>query len=329
MATIELWNGQTIPRIGMGCWAIGGTMRSGTRQTGWGKVDDKVSIAAIHRAIELGVRYFDTADTYGGGHSEQVLSRALRDRGDDIVVSTKFGNTFDAATRTSLGPSDDPAYVRAAIEASLRRLGRERLDLVFFHLNGHPIDRSEPVFEALADLRRAGKIDEFGWSTDDVAGAAAFADMEGFVAVQHDMNMFQPAADMVQLINEKRLIGVARQPLAMGLLTGKFRKGERPFARSDIRADGPAWLSYFRGGVPDPQMLARLEAVRDLLTCDGRTVAQGALGWIWARAPRVVPIPGFRTVRQVNDNAGALEKGPLPAAIMAEIDVLFAPVCVS
>ncbi len=324
MTTIELWNGRTIPRIGMGCWAIGGTMRSGDQQTGWGDVDDDASVAAIHRAIDLGVRYFDTADAYGAGHSEEVLSRALRGVGDDILVSTKFGATFDAATRTLTGPSDDPAYVRSAIEASLRRLGRERLDLVFFHLNGHPVEKSRPVFETLADLRRAGKIDAFGWSTDDVGGAEAFADMEGFVAVQHDMNMFRPADDMQTLITGKGLIGVARQPLAMGLLTGKFRSGERRFAKNDIRADGPDWLTYFRDGAPDPQLLAKLEAVRELLTSDGRTVVQGALGWIWARAPRVIPIPGFRTVEQVEMNAGALAKGPLPASVMAEIDALLA-----
>lgn len=324
MTTIELWNGRTIPRIGMGCWAIGGTMRSGDQQTGWGDVDDDASVAAIHQAIDLGVRYFDTADAYGAGHSEQVLARALRGVGDDILVSTKFGNTFDAAARTLTGPSDDPAYVRSAIEASLHRLGRERLDLVFFHLNGHPVEKSEPVFETLADLRRAGKIDAFGWSTDDVGGAEAFADMEGFVAVQHDMNMFRPADDMQTLITGKRLIGVARQPLAMGLLTGKFRPGERRFAKNDIRADGPAWLAYFRDGAPDPQLLAKLKAVRELLTSNGRTVAQGALGWIWARAPRVIPIPGFRTVEQVEMNAGALAKGPLPASVMAEIDALLA-----
>ena len=116
-----------------------------------------VFLSDLGGAIDLGVRYFDTADAYGAGHSEQILSRALRGVGDDILVSTKFGGTFDAATRTLTGSSDDPAYVRSAIEASLRRLRRERLDLVFFHLNGHPVEKSEPVFDTLADLRRAGK----------------------------------------------------------------------------------------------------------------------------------------------------------------------------
>lgn len=156
-----------------------------------------------------------------------------------------------------------------------------------------------------------------------MAGAAAFADMEGFVAVQYDMNMFRPADDMQSLINNHSFVGIARQPLAMGLLTGKFRSGERRFAQDDIRADGPSWLTYFRGGKPNAQMLARLEAVRELLTSD-RTVAQGALGWIWARAPRVIPIPGFRTVEQVEDNIGALAKGPLPGSVMDEIDEILA-----
>ncbi len=322
MTSIELWNTRAIPRIGMGCWAIGGPLRSGDQQIGWGDVDDNESIAAIRRAVELGVRYFDTADAYGGGHSETVLARALSGVGDDVIVSTKFGNTFDAETRTLTGTSAAPTYVTSAIEASLQRLRRDRIDLVFFHLNGYPISESEPVFATLEDLRQAGKIGAFGWSTDDVAGAAAFADMDGFVAVQHDMNLFRPADDMNDFTAAKGLVGVARQPLAMGLLSAKFLSGERRFAPNDIRADGPEWLTYFKQGAPDQTLLAKLAAVRDLLSSDGRSVAQGALAWIWARAPQVIPIPGFRTVEQVEMNAGALDKGPLPAPVMDEIDTV-------
>ena len=324
MTTITLWNGRKIPRLGMGCWAIGGPFWAGDQALGWGEVDDQESIAAIRRAIDLGVRYFDTADIYGAGHSEEVLSQALSDVGDEIIVSTKFGNTFDPKTRQVTGSADSADCVRQAVEGSLQRLGRERLDLVLFHLNDHPVERSAAVFETLSQLRGEGKIDAFGWSTDDVASAAAFADMDGFECVQHDLNLFRPAAEMLALTAGRNLVSIARQPLAMGLLTGKFRPGGRGFAETDIRAGGPDWLTYFVDGRPNPELLQALETVRGLLTSGGRTVAQGALGWIWARSPRVIPIPGFRNSRQVEDNARALEKGPLAPEIVSEIDRVLA-----
>ena len=333
MTTVKLWQGTAIPRLGMGCWAIGGPFKRGDQEIGWGKVDDAVSIAAIRRAVDLGIRYFDTADVYGASHSEKVLAEALAGMDEEIFISTKFGNTFDATARRLTGTGDTPDYIRSAIDGSLRRLHKERLDLVFFHLRDHPMERSAPVFETLADLRAEGKIAAFGWSTDDVQRAEAFADMDGFVSVQHDMNLLHPssaraptspASEMIRLVAAKNLVAVARQPLAMGLLTGGFRMNEQRFAADDLRADGPEWLSYFVNGRPNPNLLAKVEAVRELLSTDGRTVAQGALAWIWAKSPLVVPIPGFRNVRQVEENAGGLDKGPLSADVMAEIDRVMA-----
>ncbi|WP_421724048.1 aldo/keto reductase [Bauldia sp.] len=324
MTTITLWDGAAIPRLGMGCWAIGGRFHAGGQELGWGEVDDGESIAAIRRAVDLGVRYFDTADAYGTGHSEEILAKALGGVSEPIVVSTKFGNTFDRANRELTGPSAEPAYVRQAIDGSLARLKRDRLDLVFFHLNSYPVADARPVFDTLAELRVAGKIDAFGWSNDEVDGARAFADMNGFVSVQYDMNLFRPAEAMSRFIEEENLIGVARQPLAMGLLSGRFGRGGGGFSTTDIRAAGPEWLTYFVDGQPSPALLAKIDAIRDLITSDGRTVVQGALGWIWAKSPRVIPIPGFRTVAQVEENVAALEKGPLPESVVTEIDAVLA-----
>lgn len=322
MTEITLWNGKVIPRLGMGCWAIGGQFWAGEQALGWGEVDDRESIAAIRRALDLGIRCFDTADVYGAGHSETVLAEALGSRADEVLISTKFGNGFDPETKHITGVVDEPDGIRAAVEASLRRLKRDRLDLVYFHINDHPITAAEPVFETLAQLRREGKIDAFGWSTDNPESVARFAPMEGFTFVQHNMNLFQPAQAILPVLEHHSLCSMARQPLAMGLLSGKFKAGQKSFQPSDIRADGPSWLSYFVDGVPNPQMLATLEAVRELLMSDGRTVTQGALAWIWAQSPRVIPIPGFRTVRQVEENVGALEKGPLAAPILDQINRL-------
>lgn len=306
----------------MGCWAIGGQLWADEQALGWGDVDDRESIAAIRRALELGIRCFDTANVYGAGHSETVLAEALGSSADNVLVSTKFGNGFDPQTKQITGSVDDPVGIRAAIEASLTRLKRDRLDLVYFHINEHPVNAAEPVFETLAQLRHEGKIDVFGWSTDDPKKVEHFASMDGFAFVQHNMNLFQPAQAMLPVLDQYSLTSMARQPLAMGLLSGKFKAGQKAFEPSDIRANGPEWLSYFVDGKPNAEMLGTLEAIRELLMSDGRTVTQGALAWIWAKSPHVIPIPGFRTVRQVEENAGALEKGPLPASIIDQIDEL-------
>ena len=133
------------------------------------------------------------------------------------------------------------------------------------------------------------------------------------------MNLFSPAPEMVEKLQDTSLVSVARQPLAMGLLAGKFTGGTT-FADDDIRARGPDWLAYFKDGQPTPELAQKLEAVRELLMSDGRSVVQGALAWIWARSPNTVPIPGIRTVAQAEENAAAVEKGPLSPETTAEID---------
>ena len=319
MQTIRLWNGMEVPRVGLGCWAIGGPFSAGDQPLAWGAVDDAQSIRAIHRALELGVRVFDTADVYGTGHAEDVLGRALAGRPEPVAIISKFGNTFDADRRQLTGTDVTPGYIRAAIDASLRRLGQERIALYLLHINDLDPDHAVDCFDTLERLRKLGKIEGFGWSTDNPASTARFADWPGFVAVEHDMNLFRPAEAMLRLIADKDLVSIPRQPLAMGLLTGKFAAGTA-FPADDIRAKAPDWLTWFRDGRPAPEMAARLESVRTHLTADGRSLAQGALGWILARSPLTVPVPGFKTVAQVEDNAGTNSVGPLPADAMAAID---------
>jgi len=318
MTTINLWNDYEIPRLGMGCWAIGGPFYAGDTPLGWGEVDDDESVAAIHRAIELGIRFFDTASNYGAGHSEEVLGRAIGSR-SDIVIATKFGFATDPETKQAIGAFADAVFIRRSAETSLRRLKRDRLDLLQFHLNDFPLEQSDEVFEILETLRDEGKIDAFGWSTDYPDRAARHAGRPGFVSVQHTMNVFEPVPDMISVIERHGLISINRGPLAMGLLSGKFR-ADTKIGDKDVRGASLDWMVYFKDGRIAPEFAARLEAVRELLKSDGRTLTQGALAWLWARSPRTLPIPGFRTVAQVEENAGALAKGPLSPAITDEID---------
>lgn len=320
--TITLWNGREIPRLGMGCWAIGGPFFAGDVPLGWGEVDDDESIEAIHRAVDLGIRFFDTASNYGAGHSEEVVGRAIGNR-DDIVIATKFGFATDEKTKQATGAFADPAFIRQSAETSLRRLKRERLDLLQFHLNDFPLEASDEVFDVLEALKAEGKIDAFGWSTDFPDRAARHAGCKGFVSIQHTMNVFEPVPAMVDVVEKNGLLSINRGPLAMGLLSGKFTP-EKTVGAKDVRATSLDWMVYFKDGRIAPEFAARLEAVRDLLTTGGRTLTQGALAWLWARSPRTLPIPGFRTVAQVEENAGALEKGPLPRDVMARIDAALA-----
>ncbi|MFG2792101.1 aldo/keto reductase [Streptomyces sp. NPDC048419] len=315
-------SGIDVSPLGFGCWAIGGEWSTPDGQPlGWGKVDDEESVRAIHRALDLGVTFFDTADTYGAGHSERVLGRALGKRRADVAVATKWGNVFDEGTRTALGQDASVEHVREALTASLARLGTDYVDLYQLHVSDAHPDQGAQLRDACEELVGEGLIRAYAWSTDDPARAAVFAEGAHCAAVQHALNVFQDAPEMLALCAESELASINRSPLAMGLLAG--RRQDRLEA-GDIRSRPPEWLPGFgdEGTGADPDWLARVDAVRSVLTSEGRTLAQGALGWIWARSPRTIPIPGFRSVDQAEQNAGAIAKGPLTAAQLAEIDRL-------
>lgn len=322
MRTMTLWDGTEVPRIGVGCWAIGGAMRGGGVSHNYGDVDDAASLAGLRAAHEIGARLFDTAAAYGGGHSERLLGAAFGGR-DDVVIVTKFGHWVDPDTREGLDIEPAPDTIRASIETSLRNLRRDRIDLALFHVNEFPPEKAGFVFDTLGELREEGLIGAFGWSTDYVDSARAFAGREGFVAVENDLNVFHPAEALMAFVAERGLVSINRLPLAMGLLSGKYSRGETVGA-NDLRGEKIAWMKFFRDGRAAPEFAARLELVRELLTTGGRSLAQGALGWILARSPHALPVPGFKAEAQVRDNLGALDKGPLPAAVMAEIDAVLA-----
>ncbi len=321
-----LWNGKTVPRIGIGTWVMGGAQRWGEQSTGWSGVDDAESLATLREAFDLGVRIIDTADQYGGGHAEHIVARAMRESGidrDRFVVATKVGMVCDPVTRDIVGTTDDPAVIAQAIDGSLRRLRLDHLDLVEFHLNGHPVERSHGVFDAFSKAFEAGKIGGFGWSTDDVPGAMAFSDRPGFVAVQHDLNLFKPADSMLRAVEQRGLWSFSRQPLAMGLLSGKYHPNSAGIGSDDIRGSGAAWLDYFDAtGRPSPSLLDRIARIKALLTSDGRTPAQGALGWVLAQSDRTIPLPGCRTPAQARDNFAIIQQGPLDDRLMAEIQAV-------
>ena len=267
------------------------------------------AVRQIQAAVDLGVTLFDTADNYGHGLSERILGEALRGRREGIVVVTKFGED-------PMPDQEDPWALDARIierkcEASLRRLGFERLDLYLLHRRDYPLERAPEVMEALEDLVRAGKIRYYGWSTDDVERALLFARGEHCIAIEHRLNAFNDNPEMLNLCREQDLASLNRTPLVMGMLTGRWSAQTR-LEEGDPRAK---WFEYegFR------KALACAQEIEPYMTADGRSVVQGALGWIWARSPLTIPVPGFRNMEQMRELAQARQFGPLPPDAMQAI----------
>lgn len=306
------------PRMAMGCWAIGGPFWSGDVAVGYSGTNDVDSVQAIEAAWDSGIRIFDTSAVYGVGHSETLLGKTLGNREEAIIVS-KFGHGFDAKTKQMTGPEYDPAYIRDSVKQSLKRLKRDQIDIMLLHLNQLEIEHAEQVFDTLEALRESGQIASFGWSTDYPERLDAMANRAGFSAVQHAMNVFFDAPSLSQIAQKHHIIQLIRSPLAMGVLTGKFATGYS-VKPNDVRFSDGVGDGYFTDGQASAAYATQLEAIRDLISVGGRSLAQGALCWLLAKSPNIIPLPGAKNAKQSIENAAALEFGPLPNNIMQEIE---------
>ncbi len=319
MNKIELWNGKEAPRMGLGTWVMGGEQYWGDMATGWSHVDDGESLKTLQTAFDIGVRIIDTAAQYGAGHAEEMIGKGIKQShidDDEFVICSKAGFLCDPLTGNIVGTTTDRDQITKTIDASLKRLQRDTLDLVFYHIGDTSIEDAESVFEAFALAYEIGKIQGFGWSTDDVERAMAYADWKGYSAVQHDLNIFKPADAMLRACEENNLWAFNRQPLAMGFLSGKYDAKSLGKDKNDVRASGAEWLTYFDAdGRPSKMALDKMAEIRAELTMDGRSVAQGALGWCLAQSKRAIPIPGCRTPSQARDNFGVLNYGPLSVSV--------------
>lgn len=302
----------SVSALGMGCWAIGGPFWKGTSPSGWSQVDDSESIRAIHCAVELGITFFDTADVYGCGHSERVVGQALQGKRDEVIIATKFGQTFDEDSRQGTGYNVTSEYIRRACDASLKRLNIDAIDLYQLHVRDVDLAQAKVVRDTLEELVARGKIRWYGWSTDDAASARVFAQGANCAAIQMRLNIFEGDEPTLDVCEEFNLASINRSPLGMGLLTGKF-SADSKFPSDDVRTRR---FDFAKG---TGEQLKKLDLIKSILTRDGRTLAQAALAWLWARSDKTIPIPGFKTVAQVQENAGAVEFGPLSRDQMAQI----------
>jgi len=316
-------DGPLLGAMGLGCWAIGGPVTRGDGHTiGWGPVDDTESVRAIRKGAELGVTLFDTANVYGRGHSEQLVGSTLKGH-DEILIATKFGFSMGGDGDGDVdGTRVKPAEIRSACQASLRRLGRDHIDLYQLHVGDVPDDTADEVVGELEVLQREGLLRHFGWSSDVPAQAARWAARGTCSAVQIACNVLEDKPDFFALCERTSMTALIRSPLASGFLSGKYGTDSR-LPADDWRAQETAlgWGDMFRpDGSAAPRWLAKLDALRGILTDGGRSLVQGALGWLWARSPTAVPIPGFKTAAQVEESVGAIRFGPLTADHLRRID---------
>lgn len=314
-------SGIEVSALGIGCWAIGGVFRGTDGSSwGWGPVDDNESIRALRRGFDLGISFIDTADVYGAGHSEKVIGKAIAGMRDQVVIATKWSNCFDEQSQIADGQDFSVEYVRTALEGSLRRLGTDYIDLFQLHHGALEIERALPLIEPLEELVAEGKIRAYGWSTDDPDRVRAFATAAGdnCVAIQHDFSVFNHSPAVLPVVEELGMASINRGPLAMGVLTGSYTASTQ-VSPDDFRSSNPEWMVLFKDGKPTPEYLSRLDAVREILTAGGRSLAQGALGFLWGSSHATIPIPGVRTVAQIEDNAGALAHGPLSESQVIEV----------
>jgi len=317
-------SGIEVSALGLGCWAIGGPWRFNGEEAGWSDVNDSESLRALHQALDLGVNFFDTAANYGAGHSERLLGKAVKRCRGQVVIATKFGYLVDEETKVVVHyddkeeDSDVASRLRADMEKSLKRLDTDYIDVYQVHVWGLMVDLALQAREILEDLVKEGKIRTYGWSTDRPDAVKAFSTSPNCGVVQQQLSVLDGNEELLALCEELNLASLNRGPLGMGLLTGKYAPDSR-FAQNDIR-EHMSWHPGFKDGKPTQDWLDKLNSIREVLTSGGRTLAQGALAWLWARSPNTIPIPGFRTAAQVEENCRAMEFGPLTKEQFLEVE---------
>ncbi|HEV2230718.1 MAG TPA: aldo/keto reductase [Thermoplasmata archaeon] len=301
--------GLQVSEIGFGAWAVGGNAHGNS----YGPTVDVESVAAIRKAADLGVNFFDTADVYGWGHSEELLGQALEDRRDEVFLATKVGGDF---YHSGVRMNFDPGYIAFALERSLQRLRTDHVDL--YQLHNPPAElMSDPgSYEVLEDLKAEHKVGHYGVSVHEPFEASLCLEAGKPEVLQSPFSLFRQEW-IDDLLADARKAGVgiiAREPLGNGFLTGRTAPGST-FPPGDIRQHWP------------PTMIAgRIAAAARLsfLVKPNRTMAQAALRFVLAFPEISVAIPGAKTAVQVAENVGAADAPLLTQAEVREAHALYA-----
>ena len=300
-------SGIQVTEIGLGLWAAGGGE--------WGETDDAESLSGIDAALDQGVTFFDTADVYGDGHSEEVLGRAMRGRRDRFIVASKIGwRGFDGQNRSTAYKT--PALLIAGVESNLKRLQTDHIDVLQSHISFR--DPTMEVFlEGFQKLERDGKVRAYGMSSSDFDYVQAFNHDEGCATLQIDYSLLNrtPEPQIFDYCLKHGIGVIVRGALAMGILTGKLKR-DSEFGPGDFRRK---WQTEPDQRAIYEQDLASVAELRGLER-DGRTLAQAALQFTLAHPAVTTVIPGARNARQVSANVAAAAAPPLNRTDWALID---------
>jgi len=302
--------GYNVSEVSFGAWAIGGS---------WGSVSEEDAIAALHKAIDLGVNFIDTADVYGDGRSERLIAQALKNRSEKVIVATKAGRRLSP----HVADGYNKANLTQFVERSLKNLDTDCLDLLQLHTPPTPTFYRPDVFGALDDLVQAGKIRYYGVSVEKVEEAIAAMNYEGVQTVQIIFNMFRhrPSELFFELAKKNKVGILARVPLASGLLTGKMKPNSQ-FADDDHRKFNRHGEAFDMGetfsGVDYDTALKAVDKLRDLVP-ENATMAQMALRWILMFDAVSCVIPGAKNPSQAEDNAKASDLAPFTDEMMKTV----------
>src|SRR6266487_3723443 len=307
--------GWKISAIGFGAWGIGGG--------DWGTTDDKTSLAALHRAIDLGVNFIDTADVYGDGHSEQLIAQVRKSRSEQLIIATKAGRRLNPHTAAGYNRQNLTSFV----ERSLRNLETEALDLLQLHCPPSEVYDMPEVFGILDDLVQQGKVRFYGVSVERVDEALKSITYPNVQSVQIIFNMFRlkPAEQFFAAARQHQVGILARVPLASGLLTGKLRR-DTHFAENDHRNFNRHGEAFDQGetfsGVDYETGLQAVEELRGLVP-PGATLAQFALRWILMFPEVTTTIPGAKNPQQAQENVQAASLPPLSEEAMQRVQEVY------
>lgn len=309
--------GLKVSEVGIGTWAFGGPTIFGGTQIGWGKVNDRISLKTMAYCFELGINFIDTADSYGKGHSEEIVGKAVKGRRESVIIATKCGNFEDKQGRWV--QSWRPDYVRQACENSLRRLQTDYIDLFQIHtpLAGKSEFKYEPeTFEVFEDLKKSGKILYYGYSSYNTEDALKIIELGYCDTVQIVYNLFNREAEkrFFQIAKKNNIGIIIRVPLASGFLTGKFNKNVK-FKKDDHRS------RLLNNEIR--KMVDKVEKIRHIAEEKNRTLAQFALQFCLQNNAVSVVIPGAKTPQQLEENAKASDYGKFFPKEVNEINRIF------
>lgn len=306
--------GWRVSTVSFGAWAIGGT---------WGTVQDRDSLAALHRAVDLGVNFFDTADVYGDGRSERLLAQLKRARSEEIFIATKAGRRLNP----HVADGYNAANLTAFVERSLVNLKTDALDLVQLHCPPTDVYYRPEVFGAMDRLVEQGKIRFYGVSVERVEEALKAIEYPNIQSIQIIFNLFRQRPNDLFFAEAKRQrVGIlARLPLSSGMLTGKLTRQSR-FDSDDHRAFNREGAAFDKGetfsGIEYETQLDAVEALRPLVPPE-MTMTQFALRWILMFDAVTCAIPGAKNVAQVEENAGAAGFPTLPETAMQAVNEIY------